>query len=787
MFEWFNPSLEKVLMRTDEISTKRRELVRDLNSRYYTENLSNLSADELYKLIQKYITEFKFNFRDCCLVIQALNEKIYHKSMFEYFIFYANLFTHYPRLFSSLPEVIDDDFPIENLIQDKMMLKIAKDANITTFNQYLHLSAEAKRLLVLKDAKIALPYLFKYSGTPVKKDFIPEALKSFANQKHISYLLTRIKLKPNYLDTLKGRGYIYESQKVTLDELGSKYNVTRERIRQIEKLAIKKICKFFQQESLDKIIFDFCFNEIVLDNFTYAFIDNFYKLINCDDYATILLLGCYAPDSEYKISSQFGIIYDATLVDIDTLVARTIDSLSPLVNLEKRKVNMFEKAVLQNFYTTKNGTSYLKKGLTSIDILNVLVERYFPDGYHINQLNVNQDFIQLMDHLKEDFGSMKLMWTPRNVSALFERNDSCIPIDKGIYQLKKRCAVIPSDLLNEILEYIRSQGQIVYYISIFTHFEDRLKALGINNYFYLKGLIDLHLPSVFHSRRNYIQVGDEKVTAIDDVVNFMRHFDGVFSLSDLQSAYKGVKTYTFMQYAYMERKKGLLFLPSYQFLYIDKLQIPQQAIDEYHQYLLSLFKRYNVELLTSSKVYRCLKAEKPSLLETFKIVKDGYVLFSLTEQFFSDKLYFRRPYICLNDNAHGDHMLDYIYSKESFDKKDLNHYSEQTGVKIINYLQLVSKCYEDYIQVDKFKFVRKDVFAITDEQLAQIKEFLLNKVKDDGLYVSTIHNFDSLPKLDYKYNPYLLAGIARTLLSDDFQVSNTLSEYFSTDYLIKRK
>ena len=164
MFEWFNPSLEKVLMRTDEISTKRRELVRDLNSRYYTENLSNLSADELYKLIQKYITEFKFNFRDCCLVIQALNEKIYHESMFEYFIFYANLFTHYPRLFSSLPEVIDDDFPIENLIQDKMMLKIAKDANITTFNQYLHLSAEAKRLLVLKDAKIALPYLFAFSA-----------------------------------------------------------------------------------------------------------------------------------------------------------------------------------------------------------------------------------------------------------------------------------------------------------------------------------------------------------------------------------------------------------------------------------------------------------------------------------------------------------------------------------------------------------------------------------------------------------------------------------------------
>ncbi len=231
MFEWFNPSLEKVLLRTGEISSKRRELVRALNSKYYRDTLLDSNIDDLFKLIQKYVAEFQFNFRDCCLVIQALNEKIYHESLLKYFIYSANIFTRYPNLFYSLPESIDDDFPITNLFHDKMMLKIASDANIKTFNHYLRLSTEAKRLLILKDAKTALPILFKYSHMVAKKDFIAETLRPFSNSKHVADILDRINLKKKYLDILKGRGYISESDKCTLDELGLKSHVTRERIR----------------------------------------------------------------------------------------------------------------------------------------------------------------------------------------------------------------------------------------------------------------------------------------------------------------------------------------------------------------------------------------------------------------------------------------------------------------------------------------------------------------------------------------------------------------------------
>ena len=267
----------------------------------------------------------------------------------------------------------------------------------------------------------------------------------------------------------------------------------------------------------------------------------------------------------------------------------------------------------------------------------------------------------------------------------------------------------------------------------------------------------------------------------------MRHFSSVFSLEDLQREYKGVKTYTFMQYAYMERKKGLLFLPRYHFLYIDRLAISPEVKNEYFTFLTALFSEFHVELLTANKVFNILKLRRPDILVDLKIADDSYTLFSLTEQLFSGKLYFRRPYFCLNDNAHDDHLLDFIYAHEKFSKNDIINYSTRTGVKIINYLQLVVKCYDDYVQIDKLSFVRKDVFLITDEQLEAIKKYLLYKTRNGALSVLNNNDYSLLPKINYQYNPYLLAGIARTLLSDDFVVSNTHNEYFITDYLITKK
>ena len=42
------------------------------------------------------------------------------------------------------------------------------------------------------------------------------------------------------------------------------------------------------------------------------------------------------------------------------------------------------------------------------------------------------------------------------------------------------------------------------------------------------------------------------------------------------------------------------------------------------------------------------------------------------------------------------------------------------------------------------------------------------------------------PKLKYNWNKYLLVGIVRTYLSDDFAIDYTDNTYRTTDFIIRR-
>ena len=86
---------------------------------------------------------------------------------------------------------------------------------------------------------------------------------------------------------------------------------------------------------------------------------------------------------------------------------------------------------------------------------------------------------------------------------------------------------------------------MVHYSTIYEKYISQLNVLGVDNWYYLKGLIDEHLPKEFNTQRNYINVGEEKITSYDAMVAYMRSFQGLFSLSDLQNKFVGIKEYTF--------------------------------------------------------------------------------------------------------------------------------------------------------------------------------------------------------------------------------------------------
>ncbi len=773
---------ESIDLVSDQINELRQNLAISLQADICS--VDKRDTESLKRRLSDFVSERKFSILEAYKTLEIYNLKVHSASLMADIIRNMKISAINPGLFSYLPDSIEQDEPLYLLIKDEEMYSLAKEKGIISLDQFLKLSVDSQRFLLIKEKEPSYEYLAYLQDKKLKR--AKDNITSFITQEHIDQVLKKLKIKPKYLEIIKKRGLIFDKERRTLDELGKEYGVTRERIRQIESSTKTRIFRCFNAYSFENHFLKYCFNVPLNDNLGYCDLKTLKEFINNEDYFTILAISASNPKSTLKLSSEYEIIYDSEITSLDELINDAKKKMGKLVNSSLVNLDSFKKTVLKNFYLTKDEKVYRLRGFTSVDVLNLAIERYFPNGYHINQLSENDDFIYLKKMMKEGFGMETFIWTPRNVSALLERNPNCILIDKGLYQLKSRCASLSEDLKKRINDFILSNPPIVYYITIYTQFKDELESLGVDNYFYLKGLIDPTLPAGVYSKRNYIQVGENKTTAVDNTIKYMRSFPGVFSLSDLEEAFPGVKTYTFMQYAYQERNRGLMFLPNNRFLYIERLDISKQTKEDYKEFLLSLFSEFKVSLLTSSKVYSLLTERRPDIIEGLKIADDSYILFSITEQLYKDSFYFRRPYFSLENNANSDHLLEYIYTLEKFNKDDLVNYAKATGLKILNYLQLINKCYEDYVQVDKFTFVRKDVFSITDEDIEKCRLFALENLEYASQFsLLEADRTSNLPSLSIPCNGYLLAGIYRTFLNDQFKIVMTGSEYSSTDYLVR--
>ena len=75
---------------------------------------------------------------------------------------------------------------------------------------------------------------------PDDNTIINEMIENDEFKKYIEYVLYKVLPKREY-DIIKCRFGFYNDKIVTLEELGNKYNITREAIRQIEKRALRKI------------------------------------------------------------------------------------------------------------------------------------------------------------------------------------------------------------------------------------------------------------------------------------------------------------------------------------------------------------------------------------------------------------------------------------------------------------------------------------------------------------------------------------------------------------------
>lgn len=591
-----------------------------------------------------------------------------------------------------------------------------------------------------------------------------------------------VKINSKSLDILvKRNGYI-SNNKLALEEIGAGYGLTRERIRQIEAKTLQKIRKnAIKIEHILKAIFH---NET--NNKTkYITKSQIIKKYDSDIANKILLLYEYG-NLPIMYCSKYNVIYDSTINNIDEMINDIIKDIGIVADYyETADADDFLLSILENHYKKISNNLYIKKGYNTRDLYLDIVEKKFQNGYRVGE---DEDYNKLVEIAKDKYRIDEEIPSRHSIEAMIGRSNF-IQINRGTYLSEKYCVELPEELVDKILNYI-SENNFVYYRSIYEKFNRELLKLGIDNHYYLKGCIDKRLTDDMISKRDYIINGSKDISPVNELVNLMKSFDYEFTLNDLKLKFPGVKDYTLYSILYNEIDNGLVFISSYEFVYLSKLNINDKTKVELKEFIDNQFSLLNSHLLSSKKIYARLLLTNKELYKKLNLKNGHFQLFSMMKVMYPE-YYYHRPFISNEDtsiNTNYTVIRSYIEKYEKFNIKTIQDYQRKMNItRIYNYLQFMEDMSDDYVQIDISTMLKKDKLNICSGELENIKKTVDLILNNFGVInTENFKGYSLLPKIKYDWNKYLLIGILRTFYSDDYEIINTGNKYSNTDFEVRR-
>ena len=598
-------------------------------------------------------------------------------------------------------------------------------------------------------------------------------------------------LKDRHYDVLLRRNGSFVGKPATLEELGNEYKLTRERVRQIEAKAKKKLSRAsIGIKDILKRYFAFL---IKSEGLPFIRIKD---TLNKEDNETLInaCLILEPADINYKYDGKYHVIYDSDIISVEDIEKEVEARFGKLFAVSRYDTATdFEKNVIDNNYSLsgRQQNLYRLKRYNQSDFLIDLIDELFPNGYRLyNEDDYNVIANEYANRLGDD---VEVPSMPA-VRGIVGRDVFC-QIDKGTYKLRKECAEIPLELSNRIFDFIVDHLPAVDYITIYDEFEDELRKLGIDNYYYMKGVIDYSLPDDLTTKRNYITETDNRVTAVEARLAFMRSIDGAFTLDDLENKYPGVKPYVFQFMCYEEGKNGLVQIGRKKFAYSDKLSITKGQSAKLKNIIEELFRNTNEDVLSSRKVYAKTKLSYPDLLEEMPYIEDQFSMFSIIKHLFSGEYYLDRPYISKIEPdteriTTRNLILSHLNENDTVNYNVYRDYCLRMNIPMIyTYMQLVDELSESYVQVDDRQMIKKEEFNISEKALQDMEKILeLIFSRTEKLETETFNGYMMLPQLKYKWSKHVLAGIIRSYFGEKYEVTNITewSKPEAVDYEIER-
>ncbi len=460
-----------------------------LNQKFdYFNNL--YTKDELINLLNtNYFCNYHFD------VIKALGyisiiilkdnniERDIQDSNFYYYV--LNMDSYMRKLEEEIESISSHylNLPINTIFKNELILKFLYLNNINNLND-------------LK--KASLDFLFSIFFIDFEYSY--EILKSLSDS-NLESINTKI---DSFFDLLndKAKFILFKRNGIdcdakTLEEIGKECSLTRERVRQIEIVNEKTLIDNSNLISTDLYA---VFYHLLDKEKSFVEYEDFLDFFKSREMANKYCFLVYLLPLFIKYDVDIKIVYDSNVISLEEIENNFLNNYENTISLDTfNSLKEYEKNFVNKYYRLVKDQIYIRKGLSFNNVICFVIDENFPNGYKIGSDN---DYNKLKQIYFDKFGYLEDFPSQRALAGLIDRFNYC-QIDKGTYKNRNSCVTLPNDLIDKIISYILSNGPTVFYISIFEEFKDEFLNLGINNYFYLKGLIDPFLPKDFITKRNF--------------------------------------------------------------------------------------------------------------------------------------------------------------------------------------------------------------------------------------------------------------------------------------------
>jgi len=657
---------------------------------------------------------------------------------------------------------------IERVFSSKLGLKLNGFLSFEETANYI------KLLLDNHDLYFELIKTLKYLTKDIKELLVENIDKLFMNSpnddsnKYFNILLKRSEI-PDY----------------TLEELGREYNVTRERIRQIEKKLIDR----FDKEITFKSAYQFELLISLLADSQY-YLTRKELVEKLDNYGKVLyFLLKKSKKFSFEESLQTVFIKDSNwFVDLGHFIQNSQEQLTEdeLRNLIKEISDYFEsnglnidkrfiREVFLDSYNVK-GDHYSKSRITEVVKFNKVLENYFNNGIHIYN---NQELEKFREKYYLEYKDKSIFEkSDRSLVGIFYRFTYLV--GKGHFNILDKAILKEKEVFENIKRYIDDNKQDIFFITgLYILYESELNQIGIFNRYHFQSNFKYYFSKDYFYKKDYIYKNKEVFGIGEEIYNYLNTSSKPLSIDEIRNHFQHLSSN--VTYNHIINQENIILFGFDVYTTVNKVIMELEDVNLIKEIIeLNLTES---DFVSSDKLLFELHLHHSDLIEKY-FIEDKHNLYAYVSNNLSKTFLYKRPFIFkLNiEPKNSEEILKgFVEIHKEISIESLKEYASETFIKMLDTFGFIKGLFPKYLWIDQ-DTIRVNDLELKEETIKEIRS-LLEKllINNDSIELSSI-NFQYFPSLKIKWTEYLLYSLVEILFSEKFKIETSSNQYNSVKF-----